>query len=334
MSETRLTNAIIPEVFTAYTAEESIYKSRLFRSRVISLNAGMSALLAGGGETYNLPGWQDVGGSSGDIPSETVATTVNNMAAVKQVFLKQTREKAWGTNDLVKVFAGSDPLQALQNMVVDYWAQALEIMTIKSAVGVFLNNVADNSSDLINDISGLAGAAAVFSSDGVIDAQALLGENGTVGRPDLNEGDFVAIGVHPAVYALMRKQDLIDFIAVSEQAVPVPFFMGMEVIVTRNAPTAAGVYDTYIFKNGAFQFGQTTQGYVPTETHRVPGTGYGIDQLFTRRTNAIHPIGTKWLDGSVAGISPTDAELAAEANWERSAPKENMRMVLLKHKIA
>lgn len=334
MAETRLTNAVIPEIFTGYTAEQAINKSRLFRSGVIEQNPGISALLAGGGETFNLPFWGDVSGTSGDIPSETVAATVNNLAAKQQVFRRHTRLKAWGTNDLVKVYAGSNPLEALQNMVTDYWAQAYDQMVVASAQGVLANNIAADSSDLINDISGGTGTAAVFSSDAVIDAQAKLGENGTVGRGDQNGGDFAAIAVHPSTYALMRKQNAIDFIAIGDQERPTAFYMGMVVIVDRNMPVDTGVYDTFLFKANAFQFGISTVGYEATEVDRDASTGFGIDALYTRRVFGIHPVGFKWLETSVAGVTPTDAELQDAANWDRVYQAENARFTVLRHKLA
>jgi hypothetical protein len=335
MAETRLTNAVVPRVFTAYTAEESIYKARMFRSGVVEANAAMGSLLAGGGKIFDLPFWQDVGGTSGDNPSETVAATINNLAAKQQTFRRISRLKAWGTNDLVKVFSGDDPLAKLQAMVIDYWANAYDVMSINTLRGLFADNIANDSGDLVNDISSGSGAAAVFSSDAVIDAQAKLGENGTVGRGDLNNGDYVAIVVHPATYALMRKQNAIDFIPIADQTRPTAFYMGMEVIVDRNAYVNSGNYDSYILKRGALQFGQSTSGYEPTEVDRSPGTGFGIDALYTRRVLGIHPIGMQWLDASVSDtISPTDAELATAGNWDRVYAAENMRAVMLRHKLA
>jgi len=334
MAETKLTNAVIPEIFSAYTVEPSIYRSRLFNSGVIELNPGISSLLAGGGETFNLPFWQDVSGTSGDVPSETVAATINNMAAKSQIFRKQTRLKAWGTNDLVKVFAGSNPLQSLQDMVNNYWAQAYEQIAIASMIGVFADNDANDNDDLFIDISGKTGTDAVFSSDAVIEAQGLLGENGTVGRSDLNGGDFVAIAVHPKVYELMRKQNAIDFIPIGDQQRPTAFYMGMEVIVSRNLPEAAGVYTTYILKQGALQYGISNVGYEATEVDRDPSKGFGIDALYTRRVFGIHPVGTAWQEYTIAGASPTDAELDNAVEWDRVFDAENMRMVAVKAKIA
>jgi hypothetical protein len=333
MSETRLTNAIVPDIFTDYTVEPSIYKSRLFQSGVMAQDAGVSALLGGGGEIYNLPFWQDISGGSGDIPSETAAATINNLAALKQTFRKQARNKAWGSNDLVAIYAGSDPITDLANMVNNYWAQAFDQIAINTVRGVVADNLANDSGDLVNDISSNSGSLSYFSDTGVIDAQAKLGENGTVGANDLNNGGYAAILVHPLTYAWMRKQNLIDFVPISDQPRPLEMYMSMQVIVDRNAYVNSTTYDSYIFKSGALRFGITTQGYLPTEIYRDPSTGFGIDQLYTRRTFAIHPVGCAWADTSVAGVSPTDAETYAATNWNRVFQKENMGFVILRHKL-
>lgn len=334
MAETRLTNVVIPEVFTSYALEPSIYKSRFFQSGAVVENPAISALLAGGGTTFNLPYWKDTAGTSGDIPSETVATTINNATSGKQIARRQLREKAWGANDISAIFAGEDPMGALTARVQGYWAQAFDLIAIATLKGLVADNIANDSSSLINDISGGSGNAAIISDAAVIDAQAKLGENGTVSAMDLNNGSFAAILVHPTTYAVLRKQDLIDFVAVSGQERPVEFYMGMRVIVDRNAYVNSTVYDSYIIKNGVLQFGQSNAGYLPTEMYRDPGTGFGIDKLFTRRVFAMHAAGTEFLGGSVAGLSPTDAELALAANINRVFETENMGIVVVRHKVA
>lgn len=333
MAETRLTNSVIPDVFTAYTVEPSIYRSRFYNAGVMQMDEGVSALLGGGGEIYNLPFWQDVAGTSGDIPSETVAATVNNLAASKQSFRKQVRLKTWGANDLVTVYAGSDPMAKLTDMVTGYWGQAFDQVAINSLRGVVADNIANDSGDLVNDISAVSGSGAYFSDSAVIDAQAKLGENGVAGATDNANGNFAAILVHPATYAYMRKQDLIDQVPISGQPRPLEFYMGMQVIVDRNAYVNSTVYDSYILKNGVLRMGLTSTGYLPTEVYRDPSTGFGIDSLYTRRTFAIHPVGTAWADTSVAGVSPTDGELYAATNWNRVFSAENMGLVVLRHKL-
>ena len=331
MAETRLTNVIVPSVFSQYTVEPSIYRSRLWKSGVISVDSQISGLLGGGGKLYNMPAWQDISGTSGDIPIEASAQTVNAVTARDQVFRKQFRTKAWGQNALAVSEAGSSPLDSAMDLVNDYWAQAYELMAIATLQGVIADDVANDSSSITNDISGGAGTASNFSDDAVIDTQGKLGENGTVGFDGI--GDFVTIVMNPAVYQYARKLDLIDFVPISNQPRPLAFYMGMQVIVTRNAPVTTGVYKTFLLKANALKYGVTAEGYTPTEIFRDATKGFGIDNLYSRRVFAIHPVGYEWLSGSVAGVSPTDAELALAANWSKVYEAEAQGVACLIHKI-
>lgn len=331
MAETRLTNAQIDlEVFNAYSVEPSIYRSRFFNSGALVLNGEMSNMLSGQGESYSLPFWKDTAGTTGDAPVEGTDQTVNALTSGKQTFRKQVRTKAWGSNDLVPVFSGSDPMNVATSLVMPYWAQAFDQIAIKSLIGVIADNVANDSGDLVNDISGGTGSAAYFSDKAVIDAQSKLGENGVIG-----EGmGFSAILVHPLTYAYMRDLDLIDFNPVSTQTRPMGTYMGMAVIVDRNAPLDSSVYSSILLKPGALQMGMSTQGYLPTEFNREPLDGFGIDQVITRRTFAIHPTGFAAVEAGFAGITPTDAELILAAAWNRVFNAENSPFVVVKHKLA
>ena len=334
MAETRKTDVIIPSIFSEYTLGKGIYRSRLYKSAVVGVNPKINTALNGGGEIFTMPKWNSVVGTSGDIPSETVDQTVNNVTAGAEKARRQFRVKAWGANDLSAVLAGSDGLDSAAGEVNDYWAQAFDKVGIASLQGVIADNVANDSGDLVNNVSGGTAAAAYFSDAAVIDAQAKLGENGTVGADDLAGGAFVAIVVHPLVYAYMRKEDLIDNLPVSGQERPVEFYMNMRVVVDRNAPVATAVYDSYICKAGALAAGTGNVGYEATELFRDPKKGFGIDELYTRRAFTVHPYGTAWLETTVTGgISPSDANLILATNWNRVFPAEDMRVVMLKHKI-
>lgn len=332
MAETRLANAQIDlEVFNAYTVEPSIYRSRFYQSGAMVVNNQMSSMLAGNGESFSFPYWKDVAGTTGDVPVEGTDQTVNNLTSDKQIFRKQVRTKAWGSNDLVPVFSGSDPIDAVQGMVMNYWAQAFDQLAIKSIIGVLADNAANDSGDLINDISAETASAAYFSDDAVIDAQGLLGENGVVGVNDTR--DFAAILVHPKTYSYMRKLDLIDYEPVSGQTRPLGTYMSMDVIVDRNAPLDTADYSSILLKPGALQYGISGSGYIPTELDRNPLDGFGVDQLITRRAFGIHPVGFKAVEAGFAGATPTDAELILAAAWDRAFNAENCPFVSVRHKL-
>ena len=66
----RLTDAIIPQIFTGYMLDATKVNSAFFGSPAIADNAQMSGLLSGGGTTFNLPFWKDLADNESLIASD------------------------------------------------------------------------------------------------------------------------------------------------------------------------------------------------------------------------------------------------------------------------
>ena len=100
-------------------------------------------------------------------------------------------------------------------------------------------------------------------------------------------------------------------------------------------PAVAGsnriTYTSVLFGAGAFQLGVGAPK-LPQEVDRAPaqGDGGGVETIWTRRQWIVHPTGFQWSDGSVAGESPTLAELALAANWDRSFSRKNVPLAFIR----
>jgi hypothetical protein len=77
-------------------------------------------------------------------------------------------------------------------------------------------------------------------------------------------------------------------------------------------------------RNEANAFG--TEG---VELARVPLDSDTV--LINRRRYILHPRGVKFTSASVAGDSPTNAELENGANWARVFENKNVRIVAIEH---
>lgn len=327
MSETRITDVIVPEVFLPYVLERSLNQNRFFQSGVMTPLDSITSFLANGGKTFNIPYWKDLTGVT-DVPSETVATTVNNITSDKMIGIRQIREKAWGANDLTAALAGSDPYTAIGDRVSGFWAKALEDLLIYSIRGVMASNAQDNSSDLINDISIADGAAATaankISSEATIDSVMKQG--------DMFQ-DITTIAIHSAVYATLVKNNLIDYVKDSTQNMVFPTYMGLRLIVSDNMyRVAAGggyKYHSYLFKSGSVGFGSYGGPIQEVETYRNPTVGAGVDVLYTRRQFCIAPLGFTWDKASNTAISPSDADLIHADSWGRKYDAKNTGIVTL-----
>jgi hypothetical protein len=152
-----------------------------------------------------------------------------------------------------------------------------------------------------------------------------------------------AVAMHSGTEAALRKLDLIDFIPDSEGKSMLRTFQGRRVIVDDTIVPRAGstdglVYTTYLFGPGAFgkgvapldgtplQGGFGTEG---VEMARVPLDSDTV--LINRRRYILHPRGVKFTSATVAGDSPTNAELELAANWTRVWENKNVRIVAVTH---
>jgi len=328
MSETRITNIIVPEVFYPYIAERSLNMNPFFQSGIIVISQMIVDFLAGGGKTSNIPFWKDLTGDA-DAPSETVADTVNALSTDKMIAVRQIRHKAWGANALSAALSGANPVEQIGNRVAGFWAKYFQTNLILCIRGVIADNVADDASDLVVDISTEDGDAATaankISATKTIDAIMKLGDQFS---------DLTAIAVHSVVYTTMVKNDLIDYVKDSTTNVMIPYYIGLRVIVDDALPVIAGgtsgyKYHSYLFKPGAVGFGENPSKIIPVEPWRDPSKGSGIDVLYTRRQFSFLPAGFAWNKADNSAITPADADLYAATSWDRVYNLKNTGIVCI-----
>ena len=314
MAVTRISDVIVPAVFSDYVLRMTAEKARIFQAGILSSDPRIGSFLSGGGQTLNMPMWNDLSGVSNvsnDDPA-SIATPAK-MSAAADIAVRLSRNKGWSSADLVADLAGDDPQTVVANRVVDYWSREFETILVSMLTGVFAKNVLTNSSDMVNDVSATSGATA----SAIIDTAQTMGDA---------SDDLSTIVMHSQIYASLAKQNLIDFIPDSEGKVHFPTYLGYNVIrddsvlVTGTGPTAK--YWTYLIGKDALAFGEGS-ARVPVETYRYPaqGNGGGVEELWSRRELVMHPKGMQFVVGGMAGLSPTNAELAAAAAWARVAPE-------------
>ncbi len=117
------------------------------------------------------------------------------------------------------------------------------------------------------------------------------------------------------------RNRVIEFVPDSQGGL-IRTYRGLAVIVDDGLPVAAGEYTSVLFGSGAVGYGLSAPRIAAgTEIENLPSAGQGGGQqiLHSRINLAVHPLGFAWLEGSVAAESPSIAELALAANWNRVA---------------
>lgn len=333
MAVVQLADIIQPEFFSQYMAENSMTSTALFQSGVLVPHPLMQTEISAGGNTLNIPFWGDLlspadpGGSDPNLSNDNPAqlSTPNKITANNQVVRKSYLNNSWGSMNFAGELAGSDPQQRIAERVVNYWNRTYEYRLVKSLIGILLSNVANNSSDMCVDISSATTGAPItingtqytspsFTRNAVIDAASTIGDRAQ---------EFRAIAMHSSVYREASKNNEIEFIRDSDNNIVFSTYAGLAIIQddSLTMPTA-GVFINVLFGQGAVGFasGEPSTGF-GTETWRYPdqGMGGGSSVLWSRRNSIIHPLGFSFSGASVAGASPSSAELALAANWTRVA---------------
>ena len=327
MANTLISDVIVPSVFNEYFIQRTTELTAFRMGGIVSSDPALNALAIAGGKLINMPFWNDLTGAD-EVLSDSGALTPAKIDAGQDIAALHMRGKAWQTNDLAKALSGSDPMAAIGNLVADYWSRRNQAIAVASLTGVFADNVANDSSDMTVDVAGATNAdvaaATKFSGDVFIEGQSTFGDalNGIAG-----------MAMHSVVYNGLKKTDNIAFEKQSDGEAEIETYRGIRVIVDDGCPKtaaagtgsgdAAAKYTTYLFGNGALGLGQG-MAPVPSETDR-DSLG-GNDILVTRTHFIMHPRGVKFTSSSVAGATPTNAELILPANWDRVYDRKNVRI--------
>jgi len=318
MALTQIADIIEPAVFEPYMRLRSTELSALFEAGITQLDPRIDALMKGGGTLFELPAWDDLSQTESVVGTDTAgAITPQKLTTSKDQAVKHFRNQAWQAADIVANVAGDDPMQEIADKVAGYWSREWQRFVISSLTGLFADNIANDSGDMVYDIS--TDSASAITAAEKISADALLQGMQTMGDA---AGLLQAFATHSVVATELKRQNLIDFIPNARAEVTFARYMDKLVIVDDGMPAVAGSnrtsYATWLFRNGAMAFGRGEPRHpVETEREALQGAGSGIESLVSRQIVAIHPRGVKFTESSVAGNSPTNTELEAAANWDR-----------------
>ena len=346
MATTRLSDAVIPEVYADYQAENTPEKTAFFESGVVVRNEMLDTKAKTGGQEIQIPFWRDLDASvepnaSNDDPADMASP--NKLGSGLQKARISYLNQGYSASDLVVELSGSDPMQRIRNRFGTYWQRQWQRRVIASAVGVLADNVANDGGDMVFD-----GSAALWSRKAFTSAVFTLGDA---------FGQLSAIAVHSLAYKQMVDADDIDYIKDSQGNLTIPTFMGQRVIVDDSMPAiSAGDPATItttavLFGAGAFGYGEGDPE-MPVEIERQAraGNGGGVETLWERKTWILHPFGYQFTgdditnranlrgrtgaDTTVDEFSPLLADLRKAANWNRVVDRKNVPIAFLQIKGA
>lgn len=324
---TKLTDVIVPELFSQYVLEQTKEKSELINSGAIENNPLLDTLVNGGGTTLKMPKWNDLTGDS-QVFSENSDIETDKITSHKEIATLLLRAKGWSAHDMAAALAGDDPMRRIAERVADWWIRDEKKIVLSILKGVFAS--ASMASHVLDETS-VSGADTKISAKLVLDAKQLMGDAAS---------DLSLIYMHSAVYTELQKQQLITFVEPAGAKIKIPTYLGYNVICDDSAPVELGTdgakdkFTTYLLSRGCIQRGQgTPAGFVATETFR--NAKKSVDELYNRQAKVLHPKGMSWIGGAnIADETPSNAELEVGTNWTMAAAEaKQVGMVAFVHTL-
>lgn len=339
MAVVQIQDVVVPSEFTDYIVQNTVEKTAFAQSGVLQRNAVIVEQLKAGADSFTVPHWLDLANDEANIADDdpTHTATPRAIGTGKQVVRKSFLHSSWSAMNLASELSGDDALKRIQSRVTAYWDRQVQRRLIASLNGIQADNVANDAGDMLRNITAETGDAAKFSAAAVIDAASTLGDG---------MDGVTAIAMHSDIYARALKGDLVTTIPDSQGGF-IKTFRGLAIIVDDGLPKIKVVTDegppevshseyiTVLFGPGALGYGLTAPRIAAgTEIENLPSAGRGGGQqvLHSRVNLAVHPLGFQWKEGSVADVSPSIAELALAANWDRVIERKTIPLAFLRSK--
>lgn len=327
MGKVLISNIIQPAVWLPYVQEQSVKLNRLIQSGIIVVDSVLAKALGNGGAPfYNVPNYAPLTGSS-QVLSDSGSLNVGGITTAKQIAYGLARGDARSVNDLAKWMSGDDPARAIGNGWAQWWKEDEQRILISVLTGLFADNAANDSGDLILNLSiedGVNAAAGnKMSGTAIVNATQKLGDA---------KRKFAAIIMHSQVEANLAIAGLISTVRDADGTFLYNSFMGLEVHVDDTCPVVAGStsgykYTTYICARGAIGRAEYID---PTEGFEADRDILAGDTVMTmRKKMLLHPYGfaAKYAAGDLAGSTASNDELALAGAWDRVWDKKNTGVV-------
>jgi hypothetical protein len=327
MATTRLEDVIYGPLFLPTTIQRIEERSVIRNSGLVRPDPQLAQFANAPGDIMQMPFWNDISGDSNvssDDPSQVA--TPNKITQGQDMARKIRRNNGWQSANLVAAVLATDPLDVIANLIADYWAAEEQKILGHILNGIFASGTM--AGNVLAVASESAASPVLMDSQVIANAQSLLGDRGT---------ELAAILMHSRVYWNLVAARAITFDKDPVTGLQFAVWDGMRVIVNDSLPRRAGttsgfVYTSYLFAGGAVGYAEATGAGGPKkpveiDSNASAGNGEGIETVWHRRHWIMHVRGVAFTNAAVAGESPSNAELATAANYNRVYDPKNVRVV-------
>lgn len=328
MATTRLSDVIYGPLFLPTTIQRIAQLSRIRNSPIVSVDAELQRFANGPGDLVQMPFWNDLTGNSNvstDDPAQNA--TPNKLTQGQDMARKIRRNNGWQSANLVASMLAEDPLDAVAQLIAEYWVREEQRIMGEQMRGVF--SAASMAGNVLNVASEDGAVTPVmFDAEVAANAYALLGEYGQ---------SLSAVLMHSRVFWNLHAARAIEYGKDPVTGLDFTRWDGKDVFVSDQCPREAGStsgykYTSYLFGNGALGYAEATGEGGPKKPVEIDsvasaGNGEGIETVWYRRHWVMHPRGVAFSGTPASASGVTDTELADGDNWTRVYDPKLIRMV-------
>ena len=331
MAEVTLSEVYEPATFAGLAQEAQLELNAFIATGVMITSPVLQGMVSQGGMTGQLTRFQALSNPEPNYSTDNSgsSSTPNNIDTEELDFRMAKMNQSWSVMDFAKELALQDPVAAITNRIGGYWATVEQTRVINACLGLLADNNANDGSDMVYSVATDA-ATAVTDAERISATSVMLAAQ-TMGD---HKGSLRAIAMHSAVVTRLRIQNLIEYVRLSEQGDPIPFYLGYRVIEDDACPAVAGTnritYTCVLFGEGVFAHADGETEF-PSELYRAPaaGDGGGQSTLHSRVNRLIHPMGFDWVDNTRTAPTASYAELQLAANWSRVYDRKHIPIAFL-----
>lgn len=336
MAYSKLTDVIVRDLWTNDFIDASPVLQNILGSGLLVKDTKLDAVVnaTDAGQSFELPFIADPLYTEPSIMDDSTNEITPSAIGWETMYaMVGMYSRSWKESSLVHALSTNNPVQFIRDKyIAKYWAEDLIYRTMKTVAGVAADNIANDNSDLVLDVSNDDDNGS--ATDVTLNMDITIDATGKVG--DKQDG-FNFIFMHSKPYGDLKKADLITTVVPSDGGLPIEYYGKYRVFVNDLLPVANGtnkkLYTTVIAQSGAFAYSAKK---LPEEMsalsivkNELSGNGAGTSQLVTRRGLVVHPIGWSFDKSTISGQSPTLAELENALAWDRKFQQKNSKFVFI-----
>lgn len=300
-------------------------RTAMIESGALVSDGNIQSMIQNDGNLYTIPFYNTLTGDALNYDGST-DNTPTEIDGTSQSGIVYGRMKAWMARDFAAEMSGADPMGHIVATQGRYWNKQKQSTLVSILNGVF-------------GVTGSSGNKKKWQDNNTVDLSSNTATAYTIGATDINDAITQAAGdnkseysmaiMHSSVAKTLENLDLLEFRKYTDasgiqRTLNLADINGLTVIIDDSVPmeTVGGEgankalkkYTTYLLGNGVLRQAPAKLEHA-VETSRNPEKYGGIDILYTKIRETIHPNGFTW-KGASSIISPTNAQLATASNWD------------------